>query len=84
MAEPVDREVADDGDEPGGEAGAVIGLVDIAAEPPQVVGAQGFAHLREHVHHVVVVFGVVTDRREDEAPVAVEEPVPRGFRPAGL
>ena len=84
VTEPVDREVADDGDEPGGEAGAVIGLVDIGAEPPQVVGAQGFAHLREHVHDVVVVLGVVTDRREDEAAVAVEEPVPRGFRSAGL
>src|SRR5213080_3162157 len=34
--------------------------------------------LREDVHHVVMVLGVVTDRREDETSIAVEKQVPRG------
>src|SRR2546425_6290399 len=83
VAEPIDRQMAHDGDEPRGAEGAVVGLCGVGAQLPEIVLAQGFAHPREHVHHVIVVLGVVADGREDEAPVAIEEQVPRGFR-AGL
>ena len=83
VTEPIDREMAHDGDEPGGAAGAVVRLCRVGAQLPEIVLAQGFAHPREHVHHVVVILGVVADGREDEAPVAIEKQVPRGFR-AGL
>src|SRR2546422_5204558 len=75
--------MAHDGDEPGGAAGAVVRLCRVGAQLPEIVLAQGFAHPREHVHHVVVMLGVVAYGREDEAPVAMEKQVPRGFR-AGL
>ena len=84
VPEPVDREMADDGDEPGGEAGAVIRLGGVGSEPPQVAFAQGLAHPREHVHHIIIVLGVVADGREHEAPIAVEKHVPRGVGPARL
>ena len=48
------------------------------------VFAQGLAHPGEDVHHVVVVLGVVPDRREDQPAVPFEEPVPGGLRPATL
>src|SRR5207249_2136454 len=76
MAEPIGGEVADDGDEPGGEAGAVAGLGEIATEASEIVGPQGCAHLREHVHHFVVLRRVVPDRGEDEAAVTLDEEVP--------
>src|SRR5436309_5874843 len=47
-------------------------------QPPQVAFAQGCTYLREDVHYVVIVLGVVANGREDEAPIAVEKQVPRG------
>jgi len=70
--------MAYDGDEPGGEAGAVVRLRRVGAQPPQVAFAQGCTYLREDVHYVVIVLGVVADGREDEAPIAVEKQVPHG------
>src|SRR3989442_8553966 len=82
VTEPIDREMADHGDEPGGEAGAVVRLRRVRAQPLQIAFAQGFTHPREHVHHIVIVLGVVADCRKDEAPIAVEKQVPRGVGPA--
>src|SRR5438874_12311100 len=69
VPKPIDREMADDGDEPRGKASAVFLLCREGTEPSQIVFAQGLAHPREDVHHVVMVLGVVTDRREDETSI---------------
>ena len=70
------------GDEPGGEAGAVVRLRRVGAQPPQVAFAQGCTYLREDVHYVVIVLGVMADGREDEAAILVEKQIPRGVYPA--
>ena len=79
VTKPVDRQVADDGDQPGGEACSTRRLLGVTAQAREVVFAQDLTHPREHVHHVVIVLGVVADGREDEAPIAVEKHVPRRF-----
>ena len=84
VAEPIDGEVVDDREEPSGERAVRIDARRAAAQPGEVFLAHGFAHASEDVHHIIIVLGVMTDRREDEAPVAVQEQVPRGFRPASL
>ncbi len=84
VAKPIDREVANDGDEPGGEPGPMFRFVDPGPQPPQIVRAQRLARAREHIHHIVVILGVMPDCCEDETPVAIEEQVPRGVEPVPL
>src|SRR5438067_11803590 len=50
----------------------------VGAEPPQIAFAQGLTHPREHVHHIIVVLGVMADGRADETSLAVEKQVPYG------
>src|SRR5688572_8795785 len=80
VPEPVDREVAYDRDEPGRDSCAMVFPVDVAAESLQVVLAQGFAYPRENIHYVVIVSGVMANRREHQATVAIEKQIPGGFR----
>lgn len=54
----------------------MVALRGVRPEPAEVVVAQRFTHVREHVHYIIVVLGVVPDRREDEAAVALEELIP--------
>ncbi|MEX0691259.1 MAG: hypothetical protein WD934_07255 [Gemmatimonadales bacterium] len=84
VAEPVNREVADDRDQPGAEAGPVDRGVGVAAEAAEVVFPQGFADPREDFHHIIVVLDVVLDCRENDAAVPGQEQIPRGFRPVPL
>ena len=62
----------------------MVRLLDPGPEPPEVVRAQRFTRAREHVHHIVIILGVVPDRCEDETPVPIEEQVPCGVEPAPL
>src|SRR2546430_5481733 len=32
-----------------------------------------FTRAREHIHHIIIVLGVVPDRGEDETPISIEE-----------
>ena len=84
VAKPVDREMPNDGHEPGRERGPVFRLIRVGADPSQPVGAQGLAHLREDVHHIVVVLGVVPDGSEDETSVATDKLIPRGVQVAAV
>src|SRR2546429_8532872 len=78
VPKPVDREMADDRDEPRGKTSAVVLLCREGTEPSQIVFAQGLAHPREDVHHIVMVLGVVADGREDEASLAAGKQGPPG------
>ena len=77
VSEPVDRQVANHGHQPGGKARAPHRLLRVTAQPRQIVLAQGLTYPREDVHHVIVVLSVVADGREDEAAIAAKEQVPR-------
>ena len=83
-AKPINCEVPNDRDEPGGEPGSMLRLFDPRPEPSQVVRAQRLARAREYIHHIVVVLGIVPDGCEDETPVPIQEQVPRGVGPALL
>src|SRR5690242_16890291 len=76
MAKPIDGEVANDGDKPCREAGGVSAFCEVAAKATEILCSQGLAHLREHVHDLVVLRCVVPDRREDEAAIALDEEIP--------
>lgn len=78
MAEPVDGQVVDDDDEPGGERAVRVDVGGAAPQASEIILAEGFAHPGEDVHDVVVFGGVVADRPEDEAAVALDEEIPRG------
>src|SRR2546429_9603709 len=82
MAEPINGEMSNDRDEPGGKAGLMFRLLDPGPETPEVVRAQCFTRAREHIHHIVVVLGIMPDGCEDETPVPIQEQVPRGIEPA--
>src|SRR2546425_3423974 len=79
VADPLVRQGAHDRDQPGRELGAMVGLGEIAAEAGEIVVAQRGAHVRENVHHIVVVTGVVTDRAENQPTVPPDEEIPRGL-----
>src|SRR5438034_5694500 len=79
MAEPIDGQVVHDDHEPGGERAGRIGVGGTATEASEIVLTQGFAHPREDVHDFVGFHGIVSDRAEDEAAVALDEEIPRSL-----
>ena len=60
------------------------GLLDVVAQPFQIGLAQRLTDPREYIHYVVIVLGVVPDRRENEAAIAIEKQVPRSVAFAAL
>lgn len=54
--------------------------VEVRCDGRRRSGPLRTSHPRHRIHHVVVVLGVVTDGGEDQAAVAIEEPVPRGVK----
>src|SRR3989442_3342568 len=84
VAKPIDSNVTNNRDQPGGEAGPMLRLLDPGPQPPQIVRAQRLTRAREHIHHIVIVLGVMPDCCEDQTPVSIEEQVPRGVGPAPL
>src|SRR5207253_4898753 len=86
MAKPVDGEITNDRHQPGRESCAMrgSGLLDVVAQPFQIGLAQRLTDPREYIHYVVIVLGVVPDRRENEAAIAIEKQVPRSVALAAL
>ena len=85
-AEQVDREVADDHGEPGGEArgaGAGGALLLEAQDDVGPVGAEPLEHLGRDVARLVLVADRAPHRAVDDVDVLVEEPPPRLRRIGG-
>ncbi len=84
LAQPVDREVSNDGDQPGGNTGRLSGSIRVLLEAGEVVGGKRLAHGREHIHDIVMVRDQALDGRDYESPISLGEQVPSGLRIAGI
>ena len=52
--------------------------IEVAVQALEIRVAQRLTHVREHIHYVIIVLGVVADGGEDEAAILVEKQIPRG------
>ncbi len=75
----VDREVANDNDQPGPGVDPLARAFGVAPHAGEIVGGERFAHGREEVHDIVMVRKQAPDCGEDEFSVALVEQVPRGL-----
>lgn len=54
----------------------MLGLRRVLPQAMEVVLPQSLADPREHIHDVVVVMDVVSDRNEDESSILTDELIP--------